>query len=119
MRSIGSHETVPRAGMACQPGLPPRACCGYWHNARTMSAVAENILRITITSLATLLIGLPAAWAALAIRFQAPGGPKSKIAMVVLWLAFSVAMLAALWQGRAGMAVLVFAAAFGALLFWW
>jgi hypothetical protein len=84
-----------------------------------MSAVAENILRITITSLATVLIGLPAAWAALAIRFQAPGGPKSKIAMVVLWLAFSVAMLAALWQGRAGMAVLVFAAVFGALLFWW
>jgi hypothetical protein len=84
-----------------------------------MSAVAGNILRITITLLATLLIGLPAAWAALAIWFQAPGGQLPKTVMVVLWLAFSVAMLAALWQGRPGMAVLVFAAVFGALLFWW
>src|SRR5271168_2385625 len=84
-----------------------------------MSAVAENILPITVTLLVTFLIGLPAAWAALALWFQAPGGQLSRTVMAVLWLAFSAAMLTALWQGRAGMAVPVFAAVLGALLLWW
>jgi Domain of unknown function (DUF4105) len=90
-----------------------------WHNAGTMTIGAASMLRFTVTLLATLFIGLPGIWAALAIWYQAPGGQPLKIGMIVLWIAFSLATLIALWQGRAGMAVPAFALAFGALLFWW
>lgn len=84
-----------------------------------MSAGAASILRITTTTMATLLIGLPGAWAALAIWYQAPGGQPLKTGLVALWIAFTLAALLALWQGRAGMALLGFAVAFGALVLWW
>jgi hypothetical protein len=84
-----------------------------------MTASAASILRITGTLLATLLIGLPAGWAALAIWYQAPCGQMLKSGIAVLWIAFSLAMLTALWQGRAGLGVMAFALAFGAVLFWW
>ena len=86
---------------------------------RIMTAGAASVLQFIATLLATLLIGLPAAWAVLAIWYQAPGGQPLKSGMVLLWTAFSVAVLAALWHGRAGMALLAFAPAFGALVFWW
>jgi hypothetical protein len=69
--------------------------------------------------LATLLIGVPAAWASLAIWFQAPRGPLLKTLLVMPWLAFSAAILAALWQGRSGAAVPMFFAGFGAVFYWW
>jgi len=84
-----------------------------------MTIGAASMLRFTVTLLATLLLGLPGIWAALAIWYQAPGGQPLKAGMVALWIAFSLATLIALWQGRAGLAVLTFALAFGALLFWW
>ena len=86
---------------------------------RIMTAGAASVLQFIATLLATLLIGLPAAWAVLAIWYQAPGGQPLKSGMVLLWTAFSVAVLAALWHGRAGMALLAFAPAFCALVFWW
>jgi hypothetical protein len=86
---------------------------------RIMTAGAASILGFTTTLLATLLIGFPAVWAAVAIWYQAPGGRLLKTGMMVLWTAFSLAMLMALWQGRPGMALLVFAPAFGALSVWW
>lgn len=86
---------------------------------RIMSADAASILRITIMLCATLLIGLPAVWAALAIWYQARGGPLLKSGMITLWTAFSLAMLVALWQGRGGMALPFFALALGALVPWW
>jgi len=69
--------------------------------------------------LATLLIGVPAAWASLAIWFQAPRGPLLKPLLVMSWLAFSAAILTALWHGRLGAAVPMFSAGFGAVLLWW
>ncbi|MDP9009144.1 MAG: DUF4105 domain-containing protein [Pseudomonadota bacterium] len=84
-----------------------------------MTAGAASILRFTIMLLATLLIGLPGVWAALAIWYQAPGGQLLKSGMIVLWTAFSLAMLVALWQGWPGMGLLAFALAFGAVVFWW
>jgi Domain of unknown function (DUF4105) len=84
-----------------------------------MSTSAAAILRIVATLLATALIGLPAAWAALALWYQAPGGQVLKTVLVVLWIAFSLGMLVALWQGRAALGVLIFAAAFFAVLVWW
>ena len=86
---------------------------------RIMTAAAASVLQFTATLLATLLIGLPAAWAVLAIWYRAPGGQLLKSGMILLWTAFSVAVLVALWLGRAGMALLAFAPAFGALVFLW
>ena len=79
---------------------------------------AKGILRILATLLATLLVGLPAAWGALALWYQTPG-TKLKGAIVMVWVAFSVGVLVALWQGRTGLALLSFATAFAALLIWW
>jgi hypothetical protein len=84
-----------------------------------MTSSAAGLLRVSSLLLATLLVGLPAAWAALAIWYQAPGGQPLKAVLMLLWLAFSVAMLIALWQGRPGVALLSFALGFGAVLFWW
>lgn len=67
---------------------------------------------------ATLLLGIPVVWAALALWYQGPGG-QFKGVIVVLWSAFALGVLIALWQGRAGLAVLSFALAFGLLLIWW
>jgi Domain of unknown function (DUF4105) len=84
-----------------------------------MTASAPGFLRLTGTLLATLLIGLPALWAAFAIWYQAPGGQPSKLGLALVWAAFSAAALVALWQGRTGLSLLAFALAFGAVLFWW
>jgi hypothetical protein len=84
-----------------------------------MSANAAAILRIVATLLATVLIGLPAAWAALALWYQAPGGQVLRTVFVLIWIAFSLAMLVALWQGRAALSALMFAAALCVILVWW
>jgi hypothetical protein len=70
-------------------------------------------------ALASVLVGLPAAWTVLALWYQAPGGQIQKTVIVSLWIAFSLAALAALWQGRALLGLAAFAVAFAAILFWW
>jgi hypothetical protein len=79
----------------------------------------SGILRIVSASLATLLIGLPAAWAVLALWYQAPGNQFVKFVILALWVAFSVGMIFAVWNGRAAVGLMVFAAAFAILLVWW
>ncbi len=83
-----------------------------------MTASAANILRFAAVLLATLLLGLPAVWGALALWYQAPGG-QLKYALIALWSTLSLGVLIALWHGRAGLAFLSFAIAFGILLIWW
>ena len=83
-----------------------------------ISTGTASVLRIAALLLATLLLGVPAAWGALALWYQAPGG-QLKIIIVLLWSAFALGVLIALWQGRAGLAFLSFALAFGVLLVWW
>jgi hypothetical protein len=82
-----------------------------------MTAATAGALRFAAMLLATLLLGVPALWGALALWYQAPGGQRSVI--VVLWGAFTLGILIALWQGRAGLAFVSFALAFGILLIWW
>jgi hypothetical protein len=83
-----------------------------------MNATAAGILRITATLLATLLIGMPAAWGTLALWYQAPSA-QLKAACIFLWIAFTLGMLATLWQGRAGLALAIFALVFAGMLIWW
>jgi hypothetical protein len=79
----------------------------------------SGILRIVTASLVTLLIGLPAAWAVLALWYQAPGNQFVKFVILALWVAFSVGVIFAVWNGRAAVGLIVFAAAFAILLVWW
>jgi hypothetical protein len=80
---------------------------------------AASLLRFTASLLATLLIGSCTIWGAFALWYQAPGGQALKTLCLLLWVGFGVALLIALWQGRTALALLAFAAAFGALLIWW
>jgi hypothetical protein len=84
----------------------------------TMPASTANVLRFAAMLVATLLLGIPAVWGALALWYQAPGG-QLKSVIVLLWSAFALGVLIALWQGRAGLASLSFAIAFALLLLWW
>lgn len=70
-------------------------------------------------TVASLLIGLPAAWAMLALWYQAPGNQTAKALFAASWMAFGICMMAMIWQGRTAGAVLGFAAAFALLLIWW
>jgi hypothetical protein len=79
----------------------------------------SGILRIVTASLATLLIGLPAAWAVLALWYQAPGNQFGKFIILALWAAFSVGMIFAVWNDRAPAGLVAFALAFALLLVWW
>jgi hypothetical protein len=84
-----------------------------------MTAATGSVLRFAGMLLATLLLGIPAVWGALALWYQAPGGGQLKSIFVLLWSAFTLGVLFALWQGRAGLAFLSFALAFAILLIWW
>jgi Domain of unknown function (DUF4105) len=84
-----------------------------------MTVSGANFLRFTATFWATLIVGSTAIWGAFALWYQAPGGQALKTLSVMLWIAFSLALLLALWQGRTAVSLLAFAVAFGALLIWW
>ncbi len=84
-----------------------------------MTAATASVLRFAAMLLATLLLGIPAVWGALALWYQAPGGGQLKSIFVLLWSAFTLGVLFALWQGRAGLAFVSFAIAFAILLIWW
>jgi hypothetical protein len=78
-----------------------------------------GLLRLSVTLLATLLVGFSAIWAACALWYQAPGSPAVKMLSVLVWIGFSITLLIALWQGRTAVCLLAFAVVFGGLLIWW
>jgi len=84
-----------------------------------MTVSGASLLRFAVTFLATLVVASSAIWGALALWYQAPGGQALRTLSVLLWVAFSLALLLALWQGRTTVGLLAFAVAFGALLIWW
>jgi Domain of unknown function (DUF4105) len=84
-----------------------------------MTAGGASLLRFASIFLATLLVGSSAIWGALALWYQAPGGQALKTLCMLLWAAFSLTILVALWQGRTAIGLLAFALAFSALLIWW
>jgi len=83
-----------------------------------MTAGTASVLRFAAMLLATFLLGVPAAWGVLALWYQAPGSLLKRL-IVLLWSAFALGELIALWQGHAGPAFASFALAFGLLLIWW
>lgn len=84
-----------------------------------MNTSTAGILRLAATLLATFLVACPAIWGAMALWYQLPGGTALKTLGVALWVGLSLAVLMTLWQGRAALGLLVFAAAFVGLLVWW
>ena len=83
-----------------------------------MAISASGVLRLAVT-LTAILMGLCAAWGALALWYRTNGAPAMKALSVCLWSALSLVLLAVLWQGRTVAAAAAFAAAFGCLLAWW
>jgi hypothetical protein len=84
-----------------------------------VSAGAASLLRFAATVLATLIVGSSAIWGAFALWYQEPGGRALKTLGVLLWCGLCLILVIALWQGRAALALPVFAALFGGLLIWW
>lgn len=84
-----------------------------------MTVGGASVLRFASIFLATLLVGSSAIWGALALWYQAPGGQALKTLCMLLWAAFSLTILIALWQGRTAVGLVAFALAFSALLIWW
>ena len=75
------------------------------------------MISILATFLLSLTVALVAAWGALALWYKAPRGLR--IAGAVFWAALGAACIGAMWCGRLGTAVVVFALAHGLLLIWW
>src|SRR5450631_4518271 len=84
-----------------------------------MTPATASSLRTAAAVLATLLIIFPAFWGGFALWYQIPGGQSFKGLCVLLWGAFSFAMLIALWQGRITLGVIAFTVALIGLLLWW
>jgi Domain of unknown function (DUF4105) len=84
-----------------------------------VSVGVSGVLRRCATGLALLILPLLAIWGGFALWYQIPGGRLPKCLSVVVWAAFSVAMLFMLWKGRLALGTLGFAAVFCALLVWW
>src|SRR5580704_14934847 len=116
MPRVESQETVPCAAGACQSkekhALPVAGTMSV------MTAGTASVLRFAAMLLAAFLLGVPSAWGALALWYQAPGSLLKRL-IVLLWSAFALGVVIALWQGHAAPAFLSFALAFGVLLIWW
>jgi hypothetical protein len=84
-----------------------------------MTPTAASCLRTAATVLSTLIIVFPSIWGGFALWYQIPGGRIFRGLCVVLWGAFSFAMLVVLWQGRITLGVIAFAVALAGLLLWW
>jgi Domain of unknown function (DUF4105) len=83
------------------------------------NTATASLPRFAITLFAIVVLSLLAVWGCFALWYQVSGGRALKSLSVAVWLAFSLAMLFALWQGRAVLSVLGFALAFAGLLVWW
>jgi Domain of unknown function (DUF4105) len=84
-----------------------------------MTPTTASSLRAAATVLSSLIIIFPAIWGGFALSFQIQGGRFFKGLSVVLWGAFSFAMLTAVWQGRFTVGVIAFTVALVGLLVWW
>jgi len=84
-----------------------------------LTPTIASSVRAAAAVLATLCIIFPAFWGGFALWYQIPAGQFIKGMSVVLWGAFSIAMLTALWQGRPALGMIAFAVALAGLVLWW
>jgi hypothetical protein len=70
-------------------------------------------------ALASLVLGSSAIWGGLALWFRMSGGRPVRALSVVLWGAFSLSVLTALWQDRFATGLAAYGVGFAALLTWW
>ena len=84
-----------------------------------MTPAAASSLRAAAAVLSSLIIIFPAIWGGFALWYQIPGGQFFRGLCVMLWGAFSFAMLTAVWQGRITAGVVAFTVALVGLLLWW
>jgi hypothetical protein len=75
------------------------------------------VISILAALLLSLTVALVAAWGVLALWYKTPRGVR--LVCAVLWTVLSVACIGALWCGRPGTGVAVFALAHALLLIWW
>ena len=78
-----------------------------------------SISHLLSASLASLAVLLPAGWGAMALWYQFPGNSIAKSVSVALWIALTLAVLLATWNGRLGIGLAAFTVAFALLLVWW
>ena len=86
--------------------------CGHKINA-------ANVLRVCGQILAGTIVALAAAWGVFALWYQAPGGHAGKIAIILVWVLFNLAVLTSFWHERTLLGLGAFALGFAALLVWW
>jgi hypothetical protein len=84
-----------------------------------MTLAGLELLQAAGLLLATVAIAGLATWAAIALRFQAPGGTALRRVWVLLWCLFALCVLVALNRDYVLSAAVTFALAFGALQLWW
>src|SRR5882762_9868754 len=70
-----------------------------------MTPTTASSLRAAATVLSSLIIIFPAIWGGFALWYQTSGGQFFKSPCVVLWGAFSFALLTAVLQGRIALGV--------------
>jgi Domain of unknown function (DUF4105) len=78
--------------------------------------IAGVLLRVLVSAL---VIAPISAWSALALWFRLPGPEATRAAAAVLFAILGLATIAALFTRRSLVGIIVFAAAFGALVVWW
>ncbi len=70
-------------------------------------------------ALAATTVIVSAAWAATALWYRAPRERASRVLYPAVWLWLTVTVVVGFWRGSTAPALLGYAAAFAALLFWW
>jgi hypothetical protein len=84
-----------------------------------MTPAIARPLRLAISAIAALIVGFPAIWGCLALWYQSSPTPAVKALWVALWIAFSLAMLFAIFNGRAALGIIGFSAVFAVMVAWW
>jgi hypothetical protein len=84
-----------------------------------LMGTGAHLWHCTAVILATAVLVGFAGWSAIALWFQAPGGPLVRALFITAWLSFALAALLALHRGHAIAALVAFALAMCALLLWW
>jgi hypothetical protein len=80
---------------------------------------AVALVKVAALGLATLPVGLTAAWGATALWYQVPGGQLRRMLSIIAWLSFCCGSIGAMWCGHAPLAIAAIAVGLSALLIWW